>query len=427
MRWLKRSIWLVVLGAVAFGLWRGFQPQPVLVDAAGVRRGALAITADDDGRTRVRDRYTISAPVRGRLLRPPLEAGDTVRARETLVAEFAPIAADPLDARARAEAVARERRAQAALRQARAELAQAAAQEEYASAELRRAEELRARDNAPPRALDAAVRDARQAREAVRAAEFRVAVAEYELELANATLRVRAADQDGLPAAVAPSDAGGRTDAEHDGVLRLRSPIDGAVLRVFEESARTMPAGTAILDVGDVAELEIVADFLSQQAVKMRPGMPVEVHGFGGETEAGAARVLGGRVRRIEPGGFTRVSALGIEEQRVNVIVDPDPEQVAAGAWARLGDGYRVEVRVELWRGDDLLLVPAGALFRWRDQWAVFVVRGEVAERVIVQLGRRGPLESEVRDGLVESDEVVLYPTEMLVDGGLVKKRGAER
>jgi len=218
-------------------------------------------------------------------------------------------------------------------------------------------------------------------------------------------------------------ESAGGPVVESDGRLRMRSPVDGTVLRVFEQSARTLAAGTPILEVGNTAALEVVADYLSQDAVKIRPQMAARISGWGGEAEDGAPRVLQGRVRVVEPAGFTKVSALGVEEQRVNVIVDPegDPEQ-----WAALGDGFRVDLQVVLWEQSDVRVVPTGALFREDGDWACFVANRGRAELRRLQLGRRNGLHAQVREGLEDGEWDVLYPSELVAPGTAIAARGAE-
>lgn len=411
---IKRAAWiaagLAVIALVAFAM----RPVAVLVDAATVARGALRVTVDDDGRTRVHERFLISAPIQGRLLRTTCLPGDPVTAGETVVAEFLPVAPELLDARSQAEANARLQRAESALLEAQARRKQAEADQAFASNELARLVRLHEQGLTSQSANESAERDERRASEGLRAAEFAVQVAGYEVEVARASLRgVAPSDlqHEGQPAPdeLSESDRGSsvRMRADDDG-FELSSPINGRVLRVFEQSDRILAAGTPILELGDTSALEIVAEYLSQDAVKVSVGMPVLVRGWGGE------RALRGRVRVVEPSGFTKVSALGVEEQRVNIVIDPvgDPAD-----WAALGDGYRVELSIVLWEREDVLSVPTGALFRLGDDWAVYAIVDERAEERRVQLGRRGRLQAQVLDGLVEGERVVLYPSELLGAG----------
>jgi HlyD family secretion protein len=413
----RRWLWIAAAALALLGLVRAFAPEPVLVDTALVARGRLAVTLDDDGRTRVRERYTVSAPIQGRLLRTTLDPGDPVRAAESVVAEFAPVAPTLLDARSRAEAQARMLRAEARMREAQALREQAEADLKFAQAELARVRELRERDIQPLAAVEKAEREERRANEGLRASSFGVQVARFELEQARASVGEGPTAQDG---------------AGKDGKLELRSPIEGIVLRVFEESSRTLNAGEPILEVGNTRLLEVVADYLSQDAVKIQPGMTALIAGWGGEGQGGEERVLRARVRLVEPAGFTKVSALGVEEQRVNVVLDPDggaseakpSEGQDAQAWAALGDGYRVEVRILLWEQENVLRVPTGALFRDGESWAVFAVEDDRAVLRRLELGRQNGLDAQVVSGLSEGDRVVLYPTELVRDGTLVEPRG---
>jgi HlyD family secretion protein len=405
-----RSIALPVALALvaAYGLYLLWQPRPLPVDVATVARGDLLQTVDEVGRTRVRDRYTLSAPIEGRLLRTPLRAGDRVVAGKTVVAEFAARPAPLLDARTQAEREASIRRAEAAVAAAEARRSQAQAEANAAGAQAQRVRALRAGGAASEAELEHAERDDRVAAEGLRAAAFAVQVAEHERELARAS-RVPSALPDETPQAEpAPPPA----------PLALRSPIDGLVLRVHEESARALAAGAPILDVGDLRQLELVADFLTQDAVRVRPGMPVAVERFGALDAQGQPQRLQAVVQRVEPGGFTKVSALGVEEQRVAVVATPAGPTVD---WQALGDGYRVELRVLVDERKDALRVPTGALFRRGEAWAAFVVRDGRAREVAVQVGRTTPGHAEVLGGLAAGDVVVLYPSELMVDGAAVR------
>ncbi len=387
---------MLVAGALAVvGLIvAAFLPKPVPVELAAVISGPMRVTVDEEGKTRVKERYLVSAPLVGRLRRIELHAGDPVQAGKTVLASIEP--ADPalLDARTRAESEARVRAAEAARRRATAELAQARVAEQQAQKELERARGLAARQNIPEKALERAELDAQSAVQAVAAAESAVQIAEYELQMARAALQYT-------------QEGGGRS-------LLLRSPIDGAVLRVLQESAGLVTAGTPLLEVADPSNMEIVVDLLSADAVQVKPGFEVIIENWGGE------RPLRGRVRRVDPSGFTKVSALGIEEQRVNVIIDfLDPRE----AWASLGDGYRVETRTIIWKKDSALKAPASAVFLQGEGWAVFVASGGRAVLRPVQIGRRNGLEAEVLGGLVEHQMVIVHPSDKVADGIAVASR----
>jgi HlyD family secretion protein len=374
------------------------RPQAVPVDLGVVARGPLQVTLDHEGQTRVRERYTISAPVSGRVLRIDLEPGDVVQARRTDLATLLSVPAPLLDARTRAEAEARVKAATAALDQARAALEQAKTAAAFAEQERNRVTRLFAAQAVSERDRDAAENEARARRQAVDVAEAAASAAAHELEVARAALTATAA---GRTAGGAP--------------VVVRAPIDGVVLRRFRESEAVVGAGEPLVELGDLSTLEVVADFLSVDAVRMQAGMPVLIDRWGG------GEPLAGRVRRVEPSGFTKISALGVEEQRVNVIVDfADPPEV----WQSLGDGFRVEVRVVVWQAPNVLRVPSSALFRVVEEWHVYVVgAGDVVEVRRVDVGRETGLEAEVRAGLNEGDRVVLYPSDRVSEGVWVVAR----
>jgi HlyD family secretion protein len=391
---ITRSRVVAIAIALAVGLvlvW-ALLPKPVPVDLEAVTRGPLAVTVDEEGETRVRDRFVVSAPVAGKVLRIELEPGDAVRAGETVLATFQP--GDPalLDARTRAEAEARVRAAQSALGRAGAERDRLAAEQELAAAEAERVRRLAAEEIVSREQLDAAVTRERSAAEALAAAEFAAASARHELERARASLL----------------QAGGEV-AAGGGPLTLRSPIDGVVLRRHRESEAVVAAGEPLLEVADPAKLEIVSDLLSTDAVRVSPGDRALIEQWGG----GAA--LSGVVRRVEPSGFTKVSALGVEEQRVNVIVDfEDPR----GAWERLGDGYRVELAIVVWEEADALRVPTGALFRAPDgSWAAYSAEDGRIVQKSVDIGHRNDLHAEVLSGLAEGDRVAVHPSDAVGEG----------
>ncbi|MCG8458008.1 MAG: HlyD family efflux transporter periplasmic adaptor subunit, partial [Holophagales bacterium] len=378
-----RQLAFVALGlGLAALLVLALQPRPIPVDLAAVERGALQVTLDEEGETRVRDRYVVSAPFAGRVLRIELEPGDPVRAGDTVLATFEPADPNLLDARSEAQAVARVRSAEANLGRARAEAQRAEADLKFARTDLERIERLRQEQVVAVERLDQAELAAERAEEARRAARFEIETAEHELEVAEAGLLQV-------------------TGQGSDEAVALTSPIDGVVLRRLRESESVVPAGEALLEVADPARLEIVSDYLSKDAVAIRAGSPVLIEQWGGE------RPLLGRVRRVEPSGFTKISALGVEEQRVNVIVDfEDPR----AAWEALGDGYRVEVRVVVYECSDCLRVPTSALFRQSKAqgaagssdraWAVFAEEDGVARLRPVRVGERNGELAEVLEGL---------------------------
>jgi HlyD family secretion protein len=394
-RWI---LWGGLAAVAAVVLLLALRTAPVEVDVASVARGRLAVTLDEEGETRVRERYVVSAPVAGRLQRIELEPGDPVQARKTAVATFMPSDPALLDLRARGEVEARVGAARAAEQRARAESDRARAQLELARSEHTRIRRLAEGGVVSQEDLDRAKQNLESSQSTLAAAQRAAAGALHELRAAQA----RALE-------VQSGQSGGRLEN-----LTLKSPIDGVVLRRLRESEAVVPAGEPLLEVGDPANLEIVADYLSADAVAMRPGMPVEIERWGGQ------RPLSGRVRRVEPGGFLKISALGVEEQRVNVIIEfEDPRK----AWEALGDGYRVEVRVVTWQGSGVVKVPGSALFRQGNGWAVFLVRDRRAELRSVEVGHRGELEAEIRSGLAPADTVIVHPPEDLEPGAKVKQR----
>ena len=384
-------VWLVLAAVAAAFVW-AFMPKPLEVATATVERGFLRITLDEEGQTRVRDRYVVSAPVDGKVLRIEHEPGDTVRSGSTILARFQPSRPGFLNSRTRAEAQARVARSEAQVERARVELDRANAELDHAEAELARHEQLHAEGLMADNRLEAARLRAVTASEAVRGAESAIVVSELELERARTSL-IEA----------------GATGTDQGDVIVLRSPITGVVLQRLRESESVVPSGEPLIEVGDPEDLEIVSDMLSMDAVQIDPGDPVLIEQWGGET------TLRGVVRQVEPFGFTKISALGVEEQRVNVIVDfEDPR----AAWEALGDGYRVEIRVVVWETDNSLKVPSSSLFRNGDDWAVYVIDElSLARLREVQIGRRNALEAEVLAGLEQGDQVIAYPGDSIEDG----------
>lgn len=399
MRRLRgRVLWwgaaLAVAAAIVFALRPGATP----VDFATVTRGPLQVTIDEEGETRVRYRYVVSAPVPGRVLRIDLEPGDPVQASDTVVATFEPADPVPLDARARAELEAQAAAAEAALGRARTEGERARTELTFAEEELERYTQLAENGIVPRERLDQAQLRAGLARDGVAAAEFAASTAQHELEVARASLLVGGTDTRGTS-------------------LTLRSPIDGVVLRRLRESEAVVPAGETLLELGNLDTLEIVSDMLSTDAVRVEPGQPVIIDRWGG----GAP--MQGTVRRVEPGGFTKISALGVEEQRVNVIVDFDDRKDAA---SKLGDGYRVEVRVIVWQADDTLKVPISSLFRHEGSWAVFTVEEGRAVVTPIQIGERSDLEAQVLGGVADGERIIEYPGDTIDPGTMVEERRVE-
>ena len=387
-------IFVVVAVLAALAYW-AFKPRPVPADFAVVARGLLEVTVEEEGRTRVRDRYVVSAPLPGRMHRIELEPGDPVVARKTVVARFQP--ADPalLDVRTQAELEARVRAADAALGAARADRERIRTELTFAQAELKRAQKLVEERVIAPRELEGTERQAQTLERGLQSADFAVRAAQHQVELARASLLQTRA---------------GRTGT----VIPLYSPVDGVILRRLAESETVVPTGHPLLEIGDLANLEIVSDLLSSAAVAVQPGQEARIEQWGGEAPLSAT------VRRIEPSGFTKISALGVEEQRVNVILDfTDPRDT----WRSIGDGYRVEVRIIVWRKDDVLKVPTSSLFRHEGRWAVYRVEKDTAFLQVLEVGQRNGLEAEVLSGLRAGDRIVVFPSEAIGDGVKVTAR----
>ena len=379
----------IVIALAIVALW----PEAAEVDLAAATRGPMQVTVDEDGETRVRDRFVVSAPVAGRLQRIELEPGDAVKGRSTIVARLAPVDAPLLDPRTRAELEAAAAAARQAVGLARAERERATAMHERAAATARRYATLVEAGAVSREDFEAAQTAVTTMGKTLQAAEFALARVEQEHEQALTRLLRPAAS--------------GR-------VIEIVSPVDGVVLKRLRESECVVGAGEPLLEIGNPLQIEVVADLLSTDAVRVRPGSRVSIEQWGG------GHALTARVRRVEPSGFLKVSALGVEEQRVNVVIDFDDPARAA---RKLGDGYRAEVRIVVWQGDDVLRVPVGSLFRRGDSWAVFVTDGGRARLRTIEIGQRNNDLAEVVSGLRATERVVLHPPDALVDGARVRER----
>ena len=378
----------VVAGLLAVALW----PKTVPVEVGTIARGPLVVTVDEEGTTRVRERFVVSSPVAGRVLRIELEPGDAVK-RGQVVARIRAETPPLLDERTRAEGQAAIESARAALGRARADEQRGRATLAHLQREVTRVRGLVQAGALSTQELEARETEAKVAGESVNAAVFAVQAATSELQRAQARL--------------APShpEAAGR-------IVSVTAPVSGVVLKRMRESESIVPAGDPLIEIANPQRLEIVADLLSTDAVRVKPGARAIIEQWGGD------KTLDARVRRIEPAGFTKISALGVEEQRVNVILDfVDP----ATAWAALGDAFRVEVRVVLWESPSVLLAPTSALFRVGDSWAVFIVDADRARRALVTLGHQTGQQAEVVSGLSEGARVILHPVDTLTDGARVK------
>lgn len=398
MTWIRRGLLLLVLAAIAGAAVYALMPKPVAVDLGGVDRGPLEVTIDEEGKAQIHDVYKVSAPVGGQLDRFPLEVGDSVKRDVTVVADIRPSAPAFLDARSHREMQAAVGAASAAVRLAEAELKRAEAQQRLAQSDLERAQRLSKTGTISNRSMDEAESNADTA-----AAQIAQSEANLELrrsELASAEARMIQPGSE---------DAGGGACC-----VQVRAPVDGVVLKVHAESAQVVQAGALIAEIGDPGDMEVVVDLLSTDAVKVKRGAEAEIVGWGG------GETLSARVRRVEPSAFTKVSALGIEEQRVNVMLDLlDPHT----AWEALGHDYRVYVRIRVWRGEDVVRVPLAALFRLGADWAVFRVADGRAVTTKVTIDHRDTEHAEVTEGLAPGDSVILHPSDQVVDGVGVEPR----
>ena len=394
-----------LMGAVALillvGVVRAFMPQPVAVDLATVERAGIEVTIHGEGKSRVRENYLVSAPIAGRLLRIEREPGDVVIAGDTVVATMEP--ADPvfLDVRSEAQAQAQIGASEAARELANAQLSRKEAELEFAGRELGRAQELAGRENISQRTLDQRELDVKTLKAEVATGRSNLQKAESELMLARAAL-------------IRPTEG---VEGGEACCVQVVSPVSGRVLRLLQESAGVVRAGQPLLELGDLSDLEMVIDLLSTDAVKVDAGDRAYIDHWGG------SYALSATVRLVEPSGFTKVSALGIEEQRVNVILDvtEDPAR-----WQNLGDGYRVEAFIVIDAKPDVISAPVSALFRERDRWAVYAVIDGDATLTPVEIGLRNDRRVEILSGLAPGDVLVVHPPNTVGDGVAVKARNGE-
>jgi HlyD family secretion protein len=391
------ALFLLIAVIVAVALYLAIRKPPYAVDLAPVTRGPMTVTIDDEGETRVHDLYVVSAPINGRVLRIELEAGDPVIAGKTVVAQMVPADSDFLDPRSEARVREQVRALDDVIASSASRVTQARAARTLALQEQSRVSALFKRGFATRASLDRANAAVAQANAALSEASRAAEAASHDRDAARANLMTPRG-----------TNAPGR-------VLAVRSPVSGTVMRLPRESETTVLAGSPLIELGNPNDLEIVTDLLSADAVRIKPGASVTIENWG------EAKPLNGKVRRIEPYGFTKISALGVEEQRVNVIIDiTDPPAL----WGRLGHGYRVIVRIAEWESRDSAQLPVSALFRDNGAWAVFVVEGERAKLVPVRIGRMNEETAEVLEGLQKGQTVILHPSEKITDDARVASRG---
>ncbi len=397
MRWGRWVLLLAIAAAVVLAVAYGLAPRPVPVDVAKVTRGPLRVTVEEEGKTRVKDRFVLSAPVTGYVRRIDFHVGDNV-ARGRVVAQLEPVRPPVLDTRSRSEGEAVVEAAKAALEAAEENAREAAAADEYAQARYERTKKLAESGFASRDDLERTESEARQARSARLSSEFAVEGARYDLEAARTRLRYSHGEGARVPSRL----------------VAVRTPVEGRVLGILHKDEGVVEAGRPLIEIGDPRALEVEVDVLSTDAVRIRPGTSVLFHRWGGDGP------LEGRVRTVEPAGFTKISALGVEEQRVLVIADITSPPAL---WERLGDGYRLEASFLLWEGDEVLQVPSSALFRYGEGWAVFLLEGRKARRRAVEIGHRGGMAAQIVSGLSEGETVITHPSDRIEDGTGVRRR----
>ena len=397
MVWRKHIGLIIGIFVVILLIGIGFIPRPVMVDTAEVKLGTLKVSVEEEGRTRVIDRFVISAPVAGFMRRTELNVGDEIKKDQQII-YLEPLRSSVLDPRSRAEANARVAAAKAGLLAAEKNARAADADSNYASTEHTRLKRLYESRTISLERYQQAQTNARRTKATLESAEFSVEVARFELEEADAAVRYSAAREAG----------------ETLETVSIKAPVQGRVLKIHHESEGVVNAGESLLEIGDPLSLEVEVDVLSKDAVRIKPGMKVIFERWGGDEP------IEGVVRTIEPVGFTKISALGVEEQRVLVIADiTSPVET----WGKLGDGYRVEASFILWEGNGVLQIPSSALFRYAEGWAVFIIQDGMAELRQVEIGNRSGLAAEILSGLVEGENVITHPGDNVEDGSRVRLR----
>jgi len=396
--WIVLFVIVGVFGALTYAFW----PKPISVDFGVVERAHMVVTIDEDAKTRVQDVYTVSTPVTGRLQRVEVEPGDVVIGGTSVVASMLPTNPVALDVRTREQALAAAKAAEAALQLARAEHKRATTAKELSDLDLQRATQLYEKEVVSRANLDRAKSVARSADAALDTTVAAIAMREADLENVKAQL-------------IGFNDQGSPSVSRGAASIPLRAPVSGHVLQVNQVSETTLPAGTAILEIGDISNgMEIVVELLSSDAVRVKAGDRVIVDNWGGPNS------LGGVVTRVDPSGYTKYSALGVEEQRVGTIIE------FTEAWEirqSLGHGFRVEVKIVVWEDQNALVVPSSALFREANKWAVFTVDEGKASKRSVKIGQNNGLQAQVLEGLSEDENIILYPGANLIEGAAVEQR----
>ena len=394
-RWLARIVLLALAAGIVGIIVVAWMPKPIPVDTAKARVSTLTITVDEDGYSRMKDRYLISAPLSGTIDRIELDPGASI-AEGAVLARILPLPTPLLDPKSKAQAQAALAGAEAGERRAQAAQAQAQAAFDFASDQIDTQKSLAQRGTITKQQLERAQLDLETKREQLASSTFGVRVARHEAQMARAALgrlgaNPKAGDQ-----------------------MILTSPVQGNVLDVVRDAAGVIQAGAPVLEIGDPAGIEIVVDVLTTDAVQIQPGAKAQILRWGGPGQ------LEARVLRIEPKAFRKLSSLGVEERRVNVILDLESPREA---WAALGDGYRVEASITTWQGTDLLTVPVSAIFKHEQRWHVFVVDGQNARLRPVELGKRNGFDAQIVSGLQADETIIIHPGERIADGSLIQPR----
>lgn len=410
-RLIKQAFYIfLTLGILASLVW-AWLPKPLPVETATASRGPMQVTVDEDGQARIKDRYIVSAPLFGSMARIELDPGDIVTQGQDLV-QIEPVQPALLDARARAAAEARLAQTLAAQRQSAVQIERSQAVMDLAQSELQRAKDLFQREAGSRQTLELAENNVRRVATELASLRFGTRIARFEVDMARAAL-------ERMPGERGPTDSkriGDRAAAGNPAIprqLKIPSPVSGRVLRIFHKSEGVVQPGTQLLEVGDPSALQVVVDVLTSDAALIERGAEVTLDRWGGPPVAG-------RVRRVEPSAFTRMSALGVEEQRVNVLIDltSPPE-----TWSKLGDGYRVEARIVVWKHEDVVRVPASSVFRHGDGWALFRLDQGVIRLTPVVLGQRTNRDVQIERGVQGGELVIIHPGDQVIDG----RRGVPR
>jgi len=396
-KWIKRIALGTIAALAAATFLYALMPDPILVDTTVIEKQPLKVTVDEEGETRIREIYVVSAPIGGKVLRSPLDVGDDVVKDKTLAAVIQPEAPSFLDYRRRRELEAAVSAAEASIIFTESQIRRATSELEFARNELERTRSLASRGTVSQRSLEQA--------------KMEVDVREAALSQAKANLELRKRELESAKARLIGPD---QADDPDGGRVEVMAPESGRVLKIHKESEQVVQSGEPLVEIGNPHEIEIVVDLLSTDAVKVKPGAEALVEDWGGEG------ILKAKVRRVDPAGFTKVSALGIEEQRVNTILDiTDPPE----KWEDLGHDFRVFVRITVWQSDSTLTVPLSAMFRRNNQWAVFRLEDGAAKLTPLEIGRLGAERAQVLEGLSPGDRVLLHPSDRVLDGAAIRER----